>query len=101
MDLYALTLVSGGSFLLGAIGGHLVTEQLQRRKVDRLERDNARLIDRNVELREITTTAIGAERDALTALHIVTVQRDLAEAQQAGWARRLLDMKAELDRVRP
>lgn len=83
MDAVALVFVGCGSAVIGAIGGHLLTNR-------RNATARRRLGERNADLSQRLSRALTAERDAIR-------QRDALDRREAEWAKKLLAMRDQLE----
>ena len=81
-----LVLVGSGMAILGAIGAHLY----YRRKIEKLERHNAYIFERNINLRKMYDAANRKEQEARTAQYVAERDRIILESQQKEWSRRIL-----------
>ena len=93
MDAVALVFVGCGSAVIGAIGGHLLTNR-------RNATARRRLGERNADLSMRLKRALDGERDARAAADRERVQRELIERREKALALRILALRDQLEERR-
>jgi hypothetical protein len=91
----SIALVGSGVAIIAGIGAYKIGEHFHLRKIARLERQNAYITKRNVELRSRLDAAMRSERDARTRQFIAERDTAILEAREKEWAKRLMAQMTE------
>lgn len=91
----SLVLVGSGVAIIAGIGAYKIGEHFHLRKIARLERQNAYITKRNVDLRRLLDAAMRSERDARTRQFIAERDNAILEAREKVWAKRLMEQMTE------
>jgi uncharacterized LabA/DUF88 family protein len=95
----AIIEVGLGVAIIAGIGAYKVGEHFHLRKIERLERQNAYITKRNVDLRNRLDAAQRSERDARTRQFIAERDTAILEAREKEWAKRLMAQMTESEQA--